>query len=88
MNVRYKALALGFVAASFNLFPSANAADVARDLAVSPTCQEVTRKIAIYPRSGNPSKNHAIPRFELRMYQVCGGKKVLVNQDAAVAQRF
>jgi hypothetical protein len=87
MNVRYKALALGIVASSFNLFSTAGAADVAGVLDASPTCHEVTRRIAVYPRGGNPSKSLRAPRFETRAYQVCAGKKVLTNKDSAVAQR-
>lgn len=88
MNVRYKALTLGIVAASFPLFSTANAADVARSMDPSPACHEVSRKIAVYPRVGNPSQNLRAPRFETRTYQVCGGKKLLLNKDTAVAQRF
>lgn len=87
MNVRFKALALGVVAVSLNLLSTANAVEV-EGAAASPTCHEVTRKIAVYPRGGNPSKNLRAPRFETRTYQVCAGKKVLTNRDSAVAQRF
>jgi hypothetical protein len=41
----------------FSRFSSTNAAEVARDLAASPTCHHITRQIAINPRDGNPSKN-------------------------------
>ena len=88
MNAPYKALVLGIVATGFGVFSSANAADAPGSNVGSPTCHEITRKIAVYPRSGNSSKSLQAPRFEKRVYQVCDGKVVRSGGDRAVASRL
>lgn len=52
----------------------ANAAPSAAS--ASPSCREVTRRVAIWPVAGNPAKGMQIPRFEKRTHLVCNHEKV------------
>jgi hypothetical protein len=49
----------------------------------SPMCQEVARKVAIYPTAGHPSKSVRAPRFERRNYTVCDHGKSKSERSAA-----
>jgi hypothetical protein len=88
MIVRYKAIVLGIVATGLGLLSPVFASNAIESNDASPSCREVTRKIAVYPRSGNPSKSLQAPRFEKRMYQVCDGKVVPSSKAQAVANRL
>ena len=88
MIVRYKAIVLGIVTTGFCLLSPAFASDNAGNNDASASCREITRKIAMYPRSGNPSKSLQAPRFEKRVYQICDGKIVRSREAQPVASRL
>jgi hypothetical protein len=56
---------------SLSLFSGLTAQAGDNNSAGSPMCQEVTRKVAVYPTAGHPSKSLRAPRFERRTYTVC-----------------
>jgi hypothetical protein len=58
---------------------AAQAAESARP--DSPMCREVTRKIAVYPIAGHPSKSLRLPRFEARTYTVCDHDQMKAKPD-------
>jgi hypothetical protein len=88
MIVRYKALGLSIIATALGVLSPVFAANAAGSNDASSSCREITRKIAVYPRSGNPSKSLQAPRFEKRMFQVCDGKVVPSSKAQAVANRL
>lgn len=49
--------------------------------ASNPMCHEVTRKVAVYPTAGHPSKSLRLPHFETRTYTVCDHDKMKAKPD-------
>jgi hypothetical protein len=52
----------------------------------SPMCQEVTRKVAVYPTAGHPSKSGRALRFETRTYTVCDHDEMKSKTDRSAAR--
>ena len=69
-------LSLGLVIGMLGALPAA-AADDTRAGDVPTSCSQETRRIAVWPKGGNP-KFAQIPRYEERAVTVCNGK--VVNQ--------
>jgi hypothetical protein len=51
----------------------------------SPMCQEVTRKVAVYPTAGHPSKSVRLPRYETRTLIVCDHDKMKSKPERSAA---
>jgi hypothetical protein len=47
----------------------------------NPMCREVTRKIAVYPIAGHPSKSLRLPHFETRTYTACNHDNMKAKPD-------
>jgi hypothetical protein len=72
---------------SLGLFSGLAAAQPADNKApeTSPMCHEVTRKVAVYPTAGHPSKSVRLPRFETRTYTVCDHDKMKSKPERSAA---
>ena len=50
------------------------------------TCQEITRRVAVWPQTGNPGKGVRPATFETRKYRVCMRDGVRI-QETRIAAR-
>lgn len=79
----------GLLAAGLLSAFSAYAADESTSAtkAASPTCHQETRRIAVWPVGGHPSKGQQIPRFENRTLTVCDHEKTMSKPDRTASKQ-
>ena len=65
---------------------SVYAADDSSATGTSPTCHQETRRVAVWPVGGHPSKGVQIPRYETRTLVVCDHEKA-TSKPARTATR-
>jgi len=72
---------------AFGLFStlSVNAAEGSAATATSPTCHQETRRVAVWPAGGHPSKGQQVPRFETRTLTVCDHDKTMSKPERSAS---
>lgn len=53
----------------------------------SPMCHQETRKVAVWPIGGHPSKGQQIPRYETRTLTVCDHEKTMSKPERTASRQ-
>jgi hypothetical protein len=65
---------------------SVYAADESPATGTSPSCHQETRRVAVWPVGGHPSKGSQIPRYETRTLVVCDHEKMMSKPARTVSK--